>query len=196
MKIKLAVASALLLSIAWPSSAKADTTLELLHGWNYNKDFNGSTERTVLTIKTFQYWSYGTFFMYYDITGPFAPPDAEALPNEKGGFFGGTSLTFSIKRIGQKIAGTEWDWGALADLSLRYELEHVSKFGSLNYYGLQFDLKIPYMDFTSLMRPLRTHSSASGSGKRRVSRNSPSSSCCARLYSSLRARKNSITSSE
>jgi hypothetical protein len=73
--------------------------------------------------------------MYYDITGPFTPPDANVLPNEKGGFFGGMSLTFSIKQIGQKLAGKEWDWGGLLNWSLRYELEHVSKFGSLHYYG-------------------------------------------------------------
>ncbi|MGK3989271.1 hypothetical protein WME99_39865 [Sorangium sp. So ce136] len=149
MKLKVLI-STLALTAAWSSPAAADTSLELLHGWNYNKDFNGDTERTILTIKTFQWWTYGTFFMYYDITGPFAAPDAEVTPNEKGGFFGGTSLTFSIKRIGQKIAGVEWDWGPLADLSLRYELETVSKFGSLHYYGLQYDFTIPHVDFLSV----------------------------------------------
>src|SRR6185503_3402189 len=119
MKLKI-LASAFLISTAWAQSASADTSLELLHGWDYNEDFNGDSERTILTIKTFQPWSYGTFFMYYDITGPFTPPDAEAAPNEKGGFFGGTSLTFSGKRIGEKITGAKWDWGALADVSLRY----------------------------------------------------------------------------
>lgn len=161
MKLKL-LASAFLLSTAWSSSAAAGTSLELLHGWNFNEDFNGDAERTILTIKTFQPWSYGTFFMYYDITGPFTAPDSNVLPNEKGGFFGGTSLTLSIKRIGQKIAGTEWDWGALADLSLRYELEHVSKFGALHYYGLQYDLKIPYFDFVSTNTVIRDDWSLSG----------------------------------
>src|SRR6202042_2443178 len=103
------------------------------------KDFNGDSERTILTIKTFQPWSYGTFFMYYDITGPFTPPNASVYPNEKGGFFGGTSVTLSIKKIGEKIASEEWKWGPLSDVSLRYELEHVSKLGALNYYGLQYN---------------------------------------------------------
>lgn len=161
MKLKI-LASTLLLSAAWSSTAAADTSLELLQGWTYNQDFNGNSDRTTLTIKTFQPWSYGTFFMYYDITGPFTPPDAEALPNEKGGFFGGTSLTFSIKRIGQKIAGAEWDWGPLADLSLRYELEHVSKFGSLHYYGLQYDFAIPHVDFLSVTTVARDDWSLAG----------------------------------
>src|SRR5215213_1595889 len=117
MKLKL-LASAFVLTTAWSLPAAAGTSLELLHGWNFNKDFNGDTERTILSIKTFQPWDYGTFFMYYDITGPFTPPDANVTPNEKGGFFGGTSVTFSIKRIGQKIAGTEWDWGGLLDWSV------------------------------------------------------------------------------
>lgn len=159
-----ALVPALLLAAAWPSPAAADTSIELLHGWNYNNDFNGDSERTILTIKTFQPWSYGTFFMYYDITGPFTPPDADVAPNEKGGFFGGTSVTLSIKRVGQKIAGAKggWKWGALTDLSLRYELEHVSKFGALNYYGLQYDIKFPYFDFVSMTTVIRDDASLSG----------------------------------
>jgi hypothetical protein len=162
MKLKVVVASAFLLSTAWSASARADTSLELLQGWGYNDDFNGDPVRTTLTIKTFQYWPYGTFFMYYDITGPFTPPDAKVLPNEKGGFFGGTSVTFSIKRIGQKIAGTEWDWGAFADWSLRYEIEHVSKFGMLHYYGMQYDFAIPHFDFVSATTSIRDDWSLSG----------------------------------
>jgi hypothetical protein len=164
MKLKVIAISALAFSLtaAWSSSAAADTSLELLHGWNFNKDFNGETERTILSIKTFQPWSYGTFFMYYDVTGPFNPPDANVTPNEKGGFFGGSSVTFSIKRIGQKIAGSEWDWGALSDVSLRYELETVSKFGALMYYGLQWDIAFPYLDFFSATTNVRDDWSLSG----------------------------------
>jgi hypothetical protein len=165
MKLKILV-TAFTLATAWALPASADTSLELLHGWNYNKDFNGGTERTILTIKTFQPWSYGTFFMYYDITGPFAWPDANVLPNEKGGFFGGTSVTLSIKKIAEKIAGKqkgeEWDWGPLANFSLRYELEHVSKFGALNYYGLQWDLKVPHFDFFSGTTVIRDDWTLSG----------------------------------
>src|SRR5262245_49419352 len=105
MKIKTLTAVlslAIPLSVAWSSTAEAFTSLELLHGWNLNKDFNGDKQRTILSIKTFQPWKYGSFFMYYDITGPFTPPDAKVAPNEKGGFFGGTSVNFSIKRIGEK----------------------------------------------------------------------------------------------
>lgn len=132
------------------SQAFAGTSLELLHGWNYNKDFNGSAERTILTIKTFQPWSFGTFFMYYDITGPFTPMDSNVLPNEKGGFFGGTSVTVSPKKITEKIKGREFNWGPLLDTSLRAEIEHVSKFGGLMYYGTQFDFRVPLFDFFSV----------------------------------------------
>jgi hypothetical protein len=158
MKIK-TVAVSLLVSIplaaACASPAKADTSLELLHGWNYNRDFNGVPERTITTIKTFQPWDYGTFFMYYDITGPFAPPDANVYPNEKGGFFGSISLTLSLKSVGQKITGKKWNWGGLDDFSLRTELEHVSKFGSLMYYGAQFNFKIPRFDFVTALASIR-----------------------------------------
>jgi hypothetical protein len=174
MNLKI-LACAFSLSTAWSMTAAAQTSLELLHGWGYNDDFNGDSERTTLSIKTFQVWPYGTFFMYYDITGPFTAPDADVLPNEKGGFFGGTSLTLSIKQIGEKIATVSqdptpenmdkkdptkkkpvvWDWGALADFSLRYELEHVSKFGALHYYGVQFDFRIPHFDFVSMTASIR-----------------------------------------
>ena len=71
-------------------------------------------------------------------------------------------MTFSVKKIGEKIAGATWDWGALADFSLRYELEHVSKFGALHYYGVQGDLKIPYFDFVSTTASIRDDWSLSG----------------------------------
>lgn len=161
MNLKI-LASAFVLTTAWSLPAAAGTSLELLHGWDFNEDFNGDKERTVLSIKTFQPWSYGTFFMYYDITGPFTAPDANVFPNEKGGFFGGTSVTFSIKKIGEKIADTQWDWGGLLDWSLRYELEHVSKFGALHYYGMQFDVKIPGFDFVSTTASIRDDWSLSG----------------------------------
>ena len=108
-----------------------------------------------MTIKTFQPWNYGTFFMYYDITGPFAPPDANVYPNEKGGFFGSVSLTLSLKSVGQQITGKKWNWGGLDDFSLRTELEHVSKFGSLMYYGVQFNFKIPRFDFVTALASIR-----------------------------------------
>jgi hypothetical protein len=165
MKLKQLSTALLLLiplSAAWSSTASADTSLELLHGWNYNNDFNGEAERTIYTIKTFQPWDYGTFFLYYDITGPFSPPDANVLPNEKGGFFGSTSFTLSIKSVGQKIAGKKWSWGALDDFSVRYELEHVSKFGALMYYGVQWNFKIPYFDFVTAIASIRDDWSLKG----------------------------------
>jgi len=153
---------AFVLSTTWASLAMADTSLELLHGWNYNNDFNGDKERTVLTIKTFQPWQYGTFFMYYDITGPFHAPDAHVLPNEKGGFFGSWSVTLSAKQVGEKLTGQKWDWGALGDISLKYELETVSRIGMLNYYGLQWDLKIPGFDFVAATTVIRDDWSLAG----------------------------------
>lgn len=154
MKLRTLLSVSLIMS-ALSAPAAADTSLEFLYGRHFDEDFNGDNERYILTIKTFQPWSYGTFFMYYDITGPFTPASSDAVANERGGFFGGTSVTVSAKRIAEKIAGTEWDWGPLVDLSLRYELEHVSKVGALNYYGLQYDFKVPFFDFLSLTSVIR-----------------------------------------
>ncbi len=122
----------------------------------FNKDFNGDGARSVFTIKAFQAWEYGTMFLYYDITGFFNSVTAdEPSDNERGGFFGGTSVTLSLKTIADKIAGKQMSWGPLANLSLKYEMEHVSKFGGLHYYGLQWDIAAPFLDFLSITTYIR-----------------------------------------
>jgi hypothetical protein len=122
----------------------------------FNKDFNGGGARTVLSIKGFQAWEFGTVFLYYDITGPFNSAIADVLTaNEKGGFFGGISLTVSGKFFSEKLMNRQLDWGLLSNVSLKYEAEHVSKFGMLHYYGLQWDLAVPGMDFVSATTVIR-----------------------------------------
>ena len=169
--------------LLWSSSASANVWLELLHAhcWTgdkdkindagevpgsidcYNRDFNGNYKRTVLTIKAFQPWEYGFVFLYYDITGPrnaaqaVAPtPGAKLLStNELGGFFGGTTFAISPKKIAEKIAGHPYDWGIVADVSVKYEMEHVSKVGMLNYYGLHWDLAVKFFDFINVTTVIR-----------------------------------------
>ena len=169
--------------IAFSSPARAGIWLELLRAscWTgdeakantmtgevpdsidcFNKDFNGGVARTVLSIKAFQPWEYGFVFLYYDVTGPFNNPSRHLTLNEKGGFFGGTTLAISPKKIAEKLAGHPFDWGPIADVSIKYEMEHVSKFGMLNYYGLNWDLKVPFMDFVSATTVIRDDRSLSG----------------------------------
>ncbi len=125
----------------------------------FNNDFNGDGSRTILSIKAFQAWEYGTMFLYYDITGPFnSAISGEKSTNEAGGFFGGITVTVSPKKIGEKFAGREFDWGPIADLEIKYEMEHVAKFGMLNYYGLQWSLKQPFFDFVSVTTVIRDDS--------------------------------------
>jgi hypothetical protein len=122
----------------------------------FNKDFNGGGGRTIFSIKAFQPWEYGTVFLYYDITEPFNSVLAPVTDNEKGGFFGGTTVTFSSKAIAKKITGNDaMDWGTLADVHLKYEMEHVSKFGMLHYVGLQWDVVVPFLDFFSATSVIR-----------------------------------------
>ena len=128
----------------------------------FNQDFNGDAARTILSIKAFQPWEYGFMFLYYDITGPFNNPGETIATNEKGGFFGGTTVALSVKRIGQKITGSEFNWGPLADVSLKYEIEHVSKFGALHYVGFQWDWAVPFLDFLSTTTVVRQDTSLDG----------------------------------
>lgn len=128
----------------------------------FNKDFNGGAARTVLSIKAFQPWEYGFVFLNYDVTGPFNNPSRHLTLNEKGGFFGGTTIAISPKKIAEKLAGHAFDWGPIADVSIKYEMEHVAKFGMLNYYGLNWDLKVPFLDFASATTVIRDDRSLSG----------------------------------
>jgi hypothetical protein len=174
-RIALALAAFAAVS-AWSGSASADVWFELLHApcWTgsadditdpngevpgsidcFNKDFNGDVSRTLLSIKAFQPWKYGFVFLYYDITGPFTRAGLSVTDNEKGGFFGGTTVAISPKRIAEKLSGATYDWGPLTDIYVKYEAEHVSKFGMLHYYGLAYDFKVPHMDFVSATTVIR-----------------------------------------
>jgi hypothetical protein len=167
-------------TLMWSSTASAGVWLELLHAQCFtgdeedieqddgvigevpgsidcfNKDFNGGVARTVLTIKAFQPWEYGFVFLYYDITGPFNRAGLTSITdNEKGGFFGGTTVAISPKKIAEKVNGAPYDWGIIADVSIKYEMEHVSKFGMLNYYGLHWDLAVSWLDFVNVTTVIR-----------------------------------------
>ncbi len=180
MTRKLLFVAALLAVSMLPSVAQAGVWFEVLHApcWTgkedrikqdngvigrydgaidcFNKDFNGGGSRTILSIKAFQAWEYGTMFLYYDITGPWnSAASGETSDNERGGFFGGITLTLSPKRIAESRYNTKYDWGFIRDVQLKYEAEHVSKFGMLNYYGLQWDLNVPVMDFVTVTTVVR-----------------------------------------
>jgi len=173
----------LALALLWSRAASADVWFELLHAQCftgsdddvnskgqvknsidcYNKDFNGDSDRTILTIKAFQPWTYGFVFLYYDITGPWNRAGrTDIVDNEKGGFFGGITTAISPKKIAEKIAGHPFDWGFIADVSIKYEMEHVSKFGMLNYYGLHWDLAQHFFDFINVTTVIRDDHSFDG----------------------------------
>jgi len=130
----------------------------------YNKDFNGGAARTTLSIKAFQVWEYGTMFLYYDITGPWNSFIANtSSTNEKGGFFGGITVTVSPKRVAEKVmGGKEIKLPFLRDIEVKYEMEHVSKFGMLHYYGLQWSLDVPFMDFVTVTTVIREDPALAG----------------------------------
>ncbi|HEY8207328.1 MAG TPA: hypothetical protein VIG99_07600 [Myxococcaceae bacterium] len=122
----------------------------------FNNDFNGAGARTTLSIKAFQVWEYGTMFLYYDITDPWNSPVTRMVTgNELGGFFGGITVTISPKRVAEKIMGHEIKIPFLRDIELKYELENVSKFGSLNYYGIQWSIDQPFLDFLTVTTVIR-----------------------------------------
>ncbi|HZN92923.1 MAG TPA: hypothetical protein VFB81_09455, partial [Myxococcales bacterium] len=130
----------------------------------FNNDFNGPGARTLLSIKAFQVWEYGTMFLYYDVTGPWNSPVATvASSNEKGGFFGGITVTVSPLRVASKIMNNEVKLPFLRDLEIKYEMEHVAKFGELNYYGLQWSIDPgQFLDFLTITTVIRDDFSFNG----------------------------------
>ncbi|MCI0570079.1 MAG: hypothetical protein L0Y66_04945 [Myxococcaceae bacterium] len=174
------VLAALLAALLAPAGAHAGVWLELLHApcWTgsaanlvqddgvygefvgavdcFNKDFNGGGARTTLSIKAFQPWEYGWVFLYYDITGPFNSAIADVLsPNEKGGFFGGLTVAVSLRRVGEKVLGTKLGLGPLVDVSLKGEVEHVARIGALFYYGLVWELAVPFFGVVAVSTLVR-----------------------------------------
>ena len=133
----------------------------------FNRDFNGDGSRTTLSIKAFQVWEYGTMFLYYDVTDPWnSAVTGNSVPgitgNELGGFFGGITVTISPKRVAEKIMGHELKIPFLRDIEVKYELENVSKFGSLNYYGLQWSIDQSILDFLTVTTVIRDDLSFQG----------------------------------
>ena len=121
----------------------------------FNRDFNGDGSRTTLSIKAFQVWEYGTMFLYYDVTDPWNNANATGTTNEHGGFFGGITVTISPKRVAEKLMGKELKIPFLRDIEVKYELETVSKFGSLQYYGLQWSIDQSFLDFLTVVTEIR-----------------------------------------
>lgn len=130
----------------------------------FNNDFNGGPSRTTLSIKAFQAWEYGTMFLYYDITDPWNSPVSQvSTSNELGGFFGGITVTVSPKRVAEKLMGDkEIKIPFLRDIEIKYEMEHVSKFGELNYYGIQWSIDQPFFDFVTVTTVIRDDFSFQG----------------------------------
>jgi len=100
-------------------------------------------------------------FLYYTVTGPFTTLEG-ADPQREGGFFGGTTIAISPKKIAEEDRRPRFDWGPIADLSIKYEMEHVSKFGMLPLLRLNWDLKAPFLDFASATTVIRERPIAHG----------------------------------
>lgn len=148
-------------------------SVSVLHGDNFRNDQGYRKTRKTLTIENFSVWSYGTVFFYYDITEPMgndAGPSGFASNGKQSKyysnqFFGGIATTFSLS----KLTGHSMAHGMLRDVSLRYEIENGSGIGNFNFrnyfYGLQYDLAIPGLDFFSFNTVLRDNPRAHGVGQ-------------------------------
>lgn len=134
-------------------------SLSFLHGSTFRDDMGYEKEKTTMTLENFSMWEYGTVFFYYDITEPFSDNRKDSSQ-----FFGGISPTFSLS----KMTGRDFSYGILRDVSIRLELENGSGGGTYNFrnyfYGLQYDLAIPGLDFFSLNTVLRDNPNDPGVG--------------------------------
>lgn len=135
------------------------TSISYLWGDNFRDDLGYDREKTTLTIEHFGLWEYGNVFFYYDLTEPFS-----SHKGDSNQFFGGIAPTFSLT----KMTGKEWSMGFVKDVSIRLELENGSGYGQNNFrnyfYGLQYDLAVPYFDFFTLNTVLRDNPLSPGVG--------------------------------
>lgn len=153
MKTKYSLLALLLgsgLCLAQPAPA---ASLSLLHGNTYRTYPGDTVEKEILTIDHFGIWKYGTVYFFYDISYP-------RRKDDKAEFFGSISPTFSFS----KITGQNWSYGILQDVSLKLELEHVSGVTPVYYYGLAYDLKLPYFAFAQISTVLRDDPNRPGVG--------------------------------
>ncbi len=154
MKIKFIV----LISLIFAVNVQA-ASVSFLWGNNFREDLGYEKEKMTMTLEHFALWELGTVFYYYDITEPFSKNNGDSSQ-----FFGGIAPTFSFS----KMTGKDVSWGFIKDVSLRLELENGSGSGSNSFrnyfYGLQYDLAVPWFDFFSLNTVIRDNPVSRGVG--------------------------------
>jgi nucleoside-specific outer membrane channel protein Tsx len=142
-----------LFSILVFSSPTFAASLSVLTGNTYKTYSEQSYSKEIITIDHFGFWKYGSVFFYYDISNGVNKDD-------QSDFFGGISPMFSFT----KISGYDFSNKYIHDIELKLEVEHVSNWTPVYYYGLSFPLKVSGFKYLVVAPVLRDDPTKNGVG--------------------------------
>ena len=128
-------------------------SLSVLSGNTYKSYSEEVYSKEIITIDHYGTWKYGSIFFYYDISRGVGKED-------KSDFFGSISPMFSLS----KITGNDYSSKCLRDVELKFELEHVSNWTPVYFYGFNFPLKINGMQYFNFAPVLRDDPTKKGVG--------------------------------
>jgi len=131
------IAALSLAALLAPGAARAEfgtTNLQLLQGWSFEKDANGTTDKklTTLTINHFSTWSHGDNFFFADL----ARGKLNGSDTVTSGVYAEWHPRLFLNKLGLPTGGVVKNWGLAGE---------VNQGGSFFAYlgGLGLDLAIP-----------------------------------------------------
>lgn len=139
--------------VSWLGSSAVAASLSVLKGNTYKSYAEEVYAKEIITIDHYGTWQYGSVFFYYDIS-------RGVQKNDQSDFFGGISPMFSLTKItGKNFANALW-----YDVDLKLEVEHVSNFTPVYYYGISLPLKVPRFKYFTVAPVLRDDPTKRGVG--------------------------------
>lgn len=119
-------------SLIFLHSLAQGASISFLKGDTYKTYNEQEYSKDIITIDHFGQWHYGSIFFFYDIS-------RGVKKDDQSDFFGSISPMFSLN----KITGSDFSSRWFHDVEIKLELEHVSGFTPVYFYGFNFPLKVP-----------------------------------------------------
>ncbi|MCB9025337.1 MAG: hypothetical protein H6625_03395 [Bdellovibrionaceae bacterium] len=119
-------------------------SISYLKGNSYKSYGEEVFAKDIITIDHYGTWKYGSVYFFYDIS-------RAVKKDDHSDFFGSISPMFSLSKMTGKDFSNSW----LHDVDVKFELEHVSGYTPVYYYGFNLPIKLPYFRNFSVAPVLR-----------------------------------------